>query len=144
MSKPQERVRDLKVWALLGLVGTLAVFGWLPCPFAGVVGLPCPGCGLGRATLALLEGDLAQAFRWHPLVFVLLPLLAIVVLHGIGTRGKLELGAVLDPSLESPRQRWARYTVNLLLLILLGAMLGLWIARFLGCCGGPVPVRRWF
>jgi len=144
MSNPVPPFRNLPAWISLGLVGALGVFGWLPCPFAGLVGLPCPGCGLGRATLALLTGDFAQAFRWHPLVFVILPMLGVVVVHGLGSQGKTELGAVLDADLESSRQRRLRYLINALLLVVLGAMLGLWLARFLGCCGGPVAVRRWF
>ena len=36
------------------------------CPFHGLTGLPCPGCGLTRAGARLLEGDWAAMWRLHP------------------------------------------------------------------------------
>src|SRR5689334_14901358 len=45
-----------------------AVFTEIPlCPFALVTRHPCPGCGLTRATLALLHGHLGEALGFHPL-----------------------------------------------------------------------------
>ena len=49
------------------------------CPFKALTGLPCPGCGMTRAFLHLIEGDVAGAFHFHPL-FWLVPLLFIVVI----------------------------------------------------------------
>jgi len=43
------------------------------CLFFSATGLACPGCGSTRALHALLHLDLAAAFRWNPLPFVLLP-----------------------------------------------------------------------
>lgn len=37
------------------------------CWFRALTGLPCPGCGMGRACQALLLGDWAAAVAWHPL-----------------------------------------------------------------------------
>lgn len=37
------------------------------CVFHGLFGLPCPACGSSRAFLALLHGELAQAFFYNPL-----------------------------------------------------------------------------
>lgn len=39
-------------------------------------GLQCPGCGVTRATHALLQGDVAAAWRLNPLWVGLLPVLA--------------------------------------------------------------------
>lgn len=39
----------------------------LGCPFKKVFGISCPGCGLTRASLAALSGDLPWAFALHPL-----------------------------------------------------------------------------
>jgi len=49
----------------------------IPCIFKKVTGLDCPGCGMTRAILALLDGDIYQAFRWNMLVFILAPLIAL-------------------------------------------------------------------
>jgi len=44
------------------------------CIFYAVTGLECPGCGSLRAAHSILHGDFAAAFRFNPLLFVLLPL----------------------------------------------------------------------
>src|SRR5690625_233676 len=49
----------------------------IPCVFKKVTGLDCPGCGMTRASLALLDGNLYQAFRWNMLIFFIAPLLMI-------------------------------------------------------------------
>ena len=44
-----------------------------PCWFYKLTGLHCPGCGTGRAAVAVLNGDLALAFRNQPLMMILIP-----------------------------------------------------------------------
>ena len=44
-----------------------------PCPFYELTGLYCVGCGTGRAFLAILHGELYAAFRFQPLMIILLP-----------------------------------------------------------------------
>lgn len=52
--------------------------GWLPrCVFHQLTGLHCPGCGMTRATFAVLHGQLGLAFRCNPLGVVLLPLTVV-------------------------------------------------------------------
>jgi|SRR5699024_4449720 len=46
----------------------------IPCVFKKITGLDCPGCGMTRAALAMLDGDFYQAFRFNMLVFVLAPI----------------------------------------------------------------------
>jgi hypothetical protein len=48
------------------------------CPILAVTGMPCPGCGLTRATMQLLHGDIVPALRTH--VFAPVFLLAFVVM----------------------------------------------------------------
>jgi hypothetical protein len=43
------------------------------CLFRRLTGIPCPLCGLSRASLALVRGDWREVFRMHPLA----PLLAL-------------------------------------------------------------------
>ena len=49
----------------------------LPCVFLKYLHIPCPGCGMSRALLALLKFDFSLAFEMHPLVF-LLPVAVII------------------------------------------------------------------
>lgn len=44
------------------------------CIFHAVTGLSCPGCGSLRAAHSFLHGEFAQAFRFNPLIFLLVPL----------------------------------------------------------------------
>ncbi|WP_079415603.1 DUF2752 domain-containing protein [Paenibacillus ferrarius] len=76
-------VRNSKlVWGSFFLVGGLVyleigipvIHIEIPCIFHAVTGLYCPGCGITRVALSLLKWDFYQAFRFNPLVFVLLPL----------------------------------------------------------------------
>ncbi len=45
------------------------------CPFLRIFGIPCPTCGVTRATLSLLRGDPAGYLSYQPFA---LPLLAAV------------------------------------------------------------------
>ncbi len=38
------------------------------CPLNALFGLHCPTCGLTRACLALMQGELTEALRLNPLV----------------------------------------------------------------------------
>ncbi|MEY3472821.1 MAG: hypothetical protein RLY22_324 [Actinomycetota bacterium] len=41
----------------------------IPCVFNYATGLQCPGCGLTRASLAILRGDIQAAYSFNQLVF---------------------------------------------------------------------------
>ena len=118
--------------AALGGVAGLLLSGAVPwpCPVALLLKIPCPGCGLTRATRLALHGDLAGATHLHPLWFVVLP--AVALATGVEMRGYLRdgrLGAV-----ERSRLGAAVTAAIAGLLVLV------WIARFCGAFGGPVPV----
>ncbi|MBD3920540.1 DUF2752 domain-containing protein [Paenibacillus sp. PR3] len=70
--------------SLIACAGLLYLLIWLPltdigipCVFHLVTGLYCPGCGITRAALSLLHGQVAQALRYNPLVFTLAPMYAV-------------------------------------------------------------------
>ena len=64
---------------LAGIVVDPEVRGHLTpvCPFRGITGLDCPGCGGTRALYALTQGDVALALNHNLLAVVGLPLLAL-------------------------------------------------------------------
>ncbi|HEX3775410.1 MAG TPA: DUF2752 domain-containing protein [Polyangiaceae bacterium] len=110
------------------------------CPMAGVFGVPCPGCGLTRATLALLHGDVRRALSLHPLVFAISPLFAWLSASAAFTY-------VRGPRPSANFKPWlASRAASVLLLVLLVATVSVWAMRFLGYFGGPAPVetfRSW-
>lgn len=52
-----------------------AVFGAF-CPFLIITGFPCAGCGLTRAGLYLLQGNIAGAAAMNPSIFIVIFFLA--------------------------------------------------------------------
>ena len=47
---------------------------FIPCVFHEITGLYCPGCGITRCFISIINLDFIQAFRYNCLVFPLLPL----------------------------------------------------------------------
>lgn len=47
----------------------------LPCINKMLFGIDCPGCGLQRSVVLLVQGNFGQAFEMYPAVFSLLLLL---------------------------------------------------------------------
>ena len=68
-------------------VGMSFVTGTI-CWFQAILGVPCPGCGSTRAALALLQGNFAEAFYWHPLIIVSLVILPYLAVRKIILRHK--------------------------------------------------------
>lgn len=127
--------RALHLVLAYGAVLGLFASGLPLCPTAAVAGFPCPACGMTRASLATLRGEVAAAFALHPLVFVALPVLALVGVLASRryiVEGRFELPPVLG-------RRLGPFFV-----VIYVAMVALWIARFFGALGGPVPVERLF
>jgi hypothetical protein len=104
------------------------------CPCAGLFGVPCPACGLTRAAWLLARGDLPGALRLHPFAPLLLPVLAATCAGVVWGRFRRR------PALPVGASALVQGLAGLLLLL----VLGVWLARFWGAWGGPVPVARWF
>lgn len=49
------------------------------CPIYRFLGIPCPTCGMTRAFLCLLNGDIGGAFSMNPLIFSLPIFLAFLL-----------------------------------------------------------------
>ena len=50
----------------------------IPCPIHYFTGFYCPGCGLTRMIFALINLDFYQAFRFNPLLFIMLIVFLII------------------------------------------------------------------
>ena len=119
--------------ALIGGALLLLLTSNIPlCMFARVTHHPCPGCGLTRATLALLQGDVGEALHFHPLSIIISPLMIGFVVY------KSLLYIVKGRWWETDRRRgiWSTRASTALVIL----TITVWIARFFGLFGGPVPV----
>jgi hypothetical protein len=81
------------------------------CPLKATTDVDCPFCGMTRATLAMGGGDFGRALEFHPLApIVLIFVLGLLVTVAIGRTNVLLRG-------KRP-------------FIVLGAILAIWILRF--------------
>jgi len=114
---PRSRSAVLVAWicaALLGLSALLpadGVPGFLPgldtCAFHAATGLPCPGCGLTRAFIALSHGRFHAAWGLHPFAY---PLYA-GCLAGLGSPWLLRRFPALSGARAAGALRWSAATL---------------------------------
>lgn len=76
----------LHIGAIAGIAAAVLLFfkSGIGCVFRSVTGIPCPTCGITRATFSLLRLDLQGAFDNHPLVFFAYPYLFFLFHYGAG------------------------------------------------------------
>ncbi len=113
--------------AALGAAATIVAVGWR-CPVLLVAGVPCPTCGVTRALLLALHGDVAGATRMHPLMWLAVPVTLLFL-------GAELLGYARTRTWGGSRR------IPLSKVLMLGTavlLFALWIARFAGYFGGPV------
>ncbi|MBZ0122044.1 MAG: DUF2752 domain-containing protein [Sandaracinaceae bacterium] len=119
-------------------LGAIAIIDFPICPTRLMFGIPCPGCGLTRASVALLSGDLVAMLRFHPLAPILGPLVA----WEFGMPLLVELGLVKKAWLER-MPKGPKYWAHVLAV----ALFGLWGLRLFGLLGGSVdpidPAHSW-
>lgn len=65
-------------YVLLGIVALLFLY---KCPFAYFFGICCPGCGMTRAFLSLVQFDIIGAFYYHPLFPVVILIFIYLILE---------------------------------------------------------------
>lgn len=71
-----------KMAGVLGLTALLVFVLDIGCMFRSLTGFPCPGCGTTRACLAFLQGHVVDAFYFHPLFWLSVLLIVVVLLRG--------------------------------------------------------------
>ena len=56
----------------------------IPCVFHLITGLNCPGCGVSRMIISIINLDFEAAFRYNAALFVLSPVFLILAITIIG------------------------------------------------------------
>ncbi len=136
-SHPLER-RERVVRAggvVLGLAAVAFLLGsaHVPCGFARMFHTPCPGCGSTRAMLALASGDLQAFVRYNPLAPFMTALVVVLAVQAVVS--VLATGTLRDVG----HGRVGTFVARGMMIVATLEVL-LWIARFGGFLGGPVPV----
>lgn len=75
----EKRFETVRTHLLFFAVLSLFVM-FVPCPSSTLFGIPCPLCGMTRAWIGFLKGDIAAAFALHPL-FICFPFVLIFFCH---------------------------------------------------------------
>ncbi|MGO4955676.1 DUF2752 domain-containing protein [Luteococcus sp. Sow4_B9] len=125
--QPFEPARALRgVLGLLAVGGvqlaSVAVFGrGLPCPLREFTGLLCPVCGVTTAAIHLMHGDWVAAWCANPFMMV------VGVVLGACTVAWL-VALAGGPALRPPAC-WGRFTMDRVLLLLLGPALVFMVMR---------------
>lgn len=92
--------RDVFTFLLwLGIYFVVATLLGIPCPIRFVTGASCPGCGMSRALIALFTGRFALAWYYHPLVYLLLPFAALMVVCSVRQMHKTRKAVLLISAL---------------------------------------------
>jgi hypothetical protein len=107
--------------------------GWQRCALAAIAHVPCPGCGVTRALELLAVGQVGASVRMHPLAIPMLLAIALLVVSTVWAT------ASLGSPVRVHRSRLARAALVLVAVVYAAAFV-LWVLRWLGYLGGPVPV----
>lgn len=85
------KIKDFVILLVIFLIYAVLIIKFdigIPCIFYEVTGLYCPGCGITRLCVSLFEGDLYQAFRYNPIIFIDVPIIFILFVLDILLKDK--------------------------------------------------------
>ena len=118
-----------------GLVffGTLLWAKAVPCAVATLTHHPGPGCGSTRAVLALFHGDLGGVLRNNPFGPFMAGVLAVLVYQAITSM-------LFDGDFRRVAGGRSGKVLTRVVIVIATLETILWVARFCGAFGGPVPV----
>jgi hypothetical protein len=135
-SRKTRASRQTLLVVLLAL-GLFAVFLWTDsdlCLIKNTTGIPCPGCGLTRATLAMMTGNWEAVWTYHPLAPIITPIAA-------GFMGMVVVRLFRGHPHPLTMPRWLPVPLWWLLAFL---MVALYAGRLMGYFGGhPDPIDLW-
>ncbi len=92
------------------------------CPFFRVTGLPCPGCGLTRACLLLLQGDVLAAVKFHAFAPIFIILISMMMLATVLPK------TVAEPFIQKAEALERKTGITL---IILSGLILYWLVRLL-------------
>ena len=74
---------------------------YLKCPIHFLFNIYCPGCGSTRMLKSILHGNIYQAFRYNPLLFITIPfyLIYLFINYWAEKKHKISLTKKLEPNL---------------------------------------------
>jgi Protein of unknown function (DUF2752) len=118
------------VWVASGLPAAL---GAQRCVIATLCHVPCPGCGMTRALRLLAAGQVRASLHMHPLAVPVLVAGAMLMASTVWAT------VALGSPIRLHRSPFGRVALAMAVAVYVAA-LGLWVLRWFGCFGGPVPV----
>jgi hypothetical protein len=92
------------------------------CAFFRVTGLPCPGCGLTRACLLLLRGEVQASIKFHAFAPIFVLLIGMLIICTLLPR------TVAEPFVNKAEKLERRTGITI---IILGGLILYWLARLL-------------
>lgn len=104
----------------------MKIFNYIFCPFYKITNLYCPGCGITRMILSIIQGDFYQAFRYNPLLFLLIPVFVF-----------LGINHIFHYKFLSKRRQEKFYIILVVLLLLFGILRNIPLFSYLA----PTKVR---
>ena len=93
--------------------------GW-SCPFHHTLGIPCPGCGLSRAVMALWHGDIGTSLNYHAFAVPALLFVGLLIVTSLLPSQPRDWLTTQTAHLE---QRWPVMAIAMALLF------GYWLVR---------------
>lgn len=119
--------------ALIGTYAAYMLSGSVQCTFAAVTHHPCPACGGTRSIHALLHGDVPGALRFNPTAPFFVLVLGLLAVRGLWV-------TLRDGNLYALGRGPVGTWLVRAMLFTLAVDVVVWVARFFGLFGGPVPV----